>query len=103
MSYDLGLRNLGKSVAEYFAGIGLMRLGLEQAGWKVVWANDIDPTKQAMYLAHFGNNDEEFALGDVHALDANAIPSTALATASFPCNDLSLAGARRGMIFAMFV
>ncbi|MGB7793599.1 MAG: DNA (cytosine-5-)-methyltransferase [Terrimicrobiaceae bacterium] len=97
MSYDLGLWNLGRSVAEYFAGIGLMRLGLEQAGWKVVWANDIDPTKQAMYLGHFGYREEEFALGDVHALDADAIPSTALATASFPCNDLSLAGARRGL------
>lgn len=31
-----------KNVAEFFAGIGLMRLGLEQAGWRVVWANDID-------------------------------------------------------------
>ncbi|MEO0969172.1 MAG: hypothetical protein AAFX80_12800 [Cyanobacteria bacterium J06639_18] len=26
--------------AEYFAGIGLVRLGLEQAGWRVLFAND---------------------------------------------------------------
>jgi DNA (cytosine-5)-methyltransferase 1 len=31
-----------KTVAEFFAGIGLMRMGLEQAGWQTVYANDID-------------------------------------------------------------
>ena len=33
---------LPKTVAEFFAGIGLMRMGLEKAGWKTVFANDID-------------------------------------------------------------
>ncbi len=32
-----------KTVAEFFAGIGLMRMGLERAGWNTVFANDIDP------------------------------------------------------------
>lgn len=32
---------LQKTVAEFFAGIGLMRLGLEREGWSVVFANDI--------------------------------------------------------------
>ena len=27
---------------EFFAGIGLMRLGLESGNWQVVFANDID-------------------------------------------------------------
>jgi DNA (cytosine-5)-methyltransferase 1 len=49
-----------------------------------------------MYCDHFGNSGE-FALGDVHKLNADDIPDIALATASFPCNDLSLAGARRGL------
>ena len=31
--------------AEFFAGIGLVRLALEQQGWEVVFANDIDPDK----------------------------------------------------------
>ena len=35
--------------AEFFAGIGLVRLGLEQSGWQVVFANDIDPDKAEMY------------------------------------------------------
>lgn len=86
-----------KTVAEFFAGIGLMRLGLEQAGWDVVWANDIDEDKMRMYRGHFTDDVAHFHLGDVHELTSYEIPSVALATASFPCNDLSLAGARRGL------
>ena len=84
------------TVAEYFAGIGLMRLGLDQSGWRTVFANDIDEKKHEMYCHHFGTS-PEFVLGDIHTLDQASIPSTVLATASFPCNDLSLAGARKGL------
>lgn len=89
-----------KTCAEFFAGIGLMRLGLERQGWRITFANDIDERKRAMYLAHFGaavESEETFALADVHALPVAAAPSVTLATASFPCNDLSLAGARQGL------
>jgi DNA (cytosine-5)-methyltransferase 1 len=85
-----------KNFAEFFAGIGLMRIGLERAGWKIAFANDIDEDKWRMYRDHFGDTGE-FALGDVHQLDAGTVPEVALATASFPCNDLSLAGARKGL------
>jgi DNA (cytosine-5)-methyltransferase 1 len=84
-----------RTVAEFFAGIGLMRMGLEQAGWVIKWANDIDEDKMNMYNGHFTNDKARFILDDVHALSADDIPTVALATASFPCNDLSLAGARR--------
>lgn len=89
-----------RDCAEFFAGIGLMRLGLERQGWRVTFANDIDERKRAMYHAHFGDAlgaESHFALGDVHTLPAERIPSVTLATASFPCNDLSLAGAREGL------
>ncbi len=89
-----------RDCAEFFAGIGLMRLGLERQGWRTVFANDIDERKRDMYHAHFGDAlgpESHFALGDVHALPAERIPSVTLATASFPCNDLSLAGAREGL------
>ena len=36
-------------IAEFFAGIGLVRQGLEMSGWKCVFANDIDPKKLEMY------------------------------------------------------
>src|SRR5947207_3379197 len=83
-----------KTFAEFFAGIGLMRCALEKHGWTAAYANDIDPRKQEMYRAHFGT---EFDLRDIHDISPRSIPSVALATASFPCNDLSLAGSRAGL------
>jgi DNA (cytosine-5)-methyltransferase 1 len=81
--------------AEFFAGIGLVRLALERQNWQVVFANDIDPNKLEMYEANFGR--DHFNLGDIHKLDAAEIPPCDLFTASFPCNDLSIAGAWAGL------
>ena len=86
-----------KTFAEYFAGIGLMRMGLQRAGWRVAFANDIDADKEAMYRGHFTDADDHFVSGDIHDLQVDQIPITSLATASFPCNDLSLAGGRSGL------
>jgi DNA (cytosine-5)-methyltransferase 1 len=91
------IRNPGKKFAEYFAGIGLMRLGLEREGWKVAFANDIDPQKEQMYRANFPDADRHFMPGDINGLSTSDIPTVSLATASFPCNDLSLAGSREGL------
>lgn len=81
--------------AEFFAGIGLMRLGLERSGWECAFANDIDPKKGEMYRAQFP--EDHFVLGDIRDLDPGALPRVELATASFPCTDLSLAGGRAGL------
>ncbi|RIK82736.1 MAG: hypothetical protein DCC68_05730 [Planctomycetota bacterium] len=81
--------------AEFFAGIGLVRLGLERQGWSVVFANDLDPQKKRMYEANFG--DEHWNPKDVHTLEPDEVPDCDLFTASFPCNDLSIAGAWRGL------
>jgi DNA (cytosine-5)-methyltransferase 1 len=86
-----------KTCAEFFAGIGLMRAGLEKQGWSVSFANDLDPQKMKMYREHFADAENHFLLDDIHNLDARDIKPVTLATASFPCNDLSLAGARNGL------
>jgi len=86
-----------KTFAEFFAGIGLMRMGLEREGWTISFANDIAADKYEMYSEHFRGAKSHFVLDDIHKLSAEAIPTVALATASFPCNDLSLAGMRRGL------
>jgi DNA (cytosine-5)-methyltransferase 1 len=86
-----------RTVAEFFAGIGLMRIGLEKQGWTVAFANDIDPQKYTIYKNHFQDEPEHFLLEDVHKINGDFIPNVTLATASFPCTDLSLAGARQGL------
>ncbi|HEV2404317.1 MAG TPA: DNA (cytosine-5-)-methyltransferase, partial [Ktedonobacterales bacterium] len=85
------------TVAEFFAGIGLMRAGLEPAGWRVTFANDIDSSKFAMYRSRFPDADQHYVVGDIHRLDVSLLPPVTLYTASFPCTDLSLAGGRRGV------
>lgn len=84
-----------RTFAEFFAGIGLVRLALERQGWTVAYANDLDPKKKEMYDTNF--QDSHLHLQDVHSVDPDSVPSVSLATASFPCNDLSLAGARAGL------
>ncbi len=86
-----------KRAAEFFAGIGLMRMGLDEEGWTTVWANDLDEKKWEMYRDNFTDGACEFVLDDVHKVDGKDIPDIDLATASFPCNDLSLAGSRHGL------
>lgn len=86
-----------RTFAEFFAGIGLVRMGLERAGWSVAFANDISQQKREMYEAHFGPANGHFSTADIHHLSPDDVPTVTLATASFPCTDLSIAGGRRGL------
>jgi DNA (cytosine-5)-methyltransferase 1 len=89
----------GKTFCEFFAGIGLVREALRASGWSCVYANDIDPRKRSLYEARFGRSDH-FHEEDVWRTEevAGRIPGRpSLATASFPCVDLSLAGHYRGL------
>ena len=80
---------------DFFAGAGLVALGLGPE-WECIWANDIDETKYKVYAANFGN--AHFLRGDVADIDSTQLPTPAdMAWASFPCQDLSLAGWRRGI------
>ncbi|WP_240958087.1 DNA cytosine methyltransferase [Streptomyces barkulensis] len=91
------------AVAEFFAGIGLARLGLEQAGFKVTWANDMAADKKAMYSGHFGaEGSAHYLLEDIKVVAQDIVAAgvprdLGLAWSSFPCTDLSLAGGRRGL------
>ncbi len=88
-----------KTFCEFFAGIGLVGEGLRSSGWNCVYANDIDPRKRQLYESLNGPS-PRYHLADVKntAEVIARIPSRpALATASFPCVDLSLAGHYRGL------
>jgi DNA (cytosine-5)-methyltransferase 1 len=78
------------SFYEFFAGGGMVRAGLGK-GWECLFANDFDEKKGASYAANWGGG--RLKIEDVGLLTAEHLPQTAdLAWASFPCQDLSLAG-----------
>lgn len=80
---------------EFFAGGGMARAGLGE-GWTCTFANDFSPAKASAYRANWG--DQHFSLGDIAKVSVEQLPGCAsLAWASFPCQDLSLAGAYAGL------
>jgi DNA (cytosine-5)-methyltransferase 1 len=88
-----------KAYCEFFAGIGLVGEGLRPSGWACVYANDINPQKRELYEARNGPS-PHYHLGDVkdaHEVVKRIPGRPALATASFPCVDLSVAGHYRGL------
>lgn len=82
-------------VAEFFAGIGLARIGLERSGAEVVWANDFDADKAALYAGQFGS--DHMVEGSIEDVNGDSLPDVDLAWSSFPCTDLSVAGNRKGL------
>ncbi len=86
------------TIAEYFAGIGLVRMGLQPFGWQVVFANDISEKKYEMYKTFFPDAEAHYMIKDIFDIEPANVPPATLATCSFPCIDLSLAGNMSGMI-----
>jgi DNA (cytosine-5)-methyltransferase 1 len=84
----------GKVACEFFAGMGLVREALVREGWRVAYANDIDPLKARLYEAMTG---ETLDQRDIHDVQVGDLPRADLWTASFPCTDLSLAGKGAGI------
>lgn len=81
---------------DLFSGIGGFALGLKQAGieFEEHWFSEIDKNAINIYKKHFPNAKE---LGDVRAIrDFSGIKADII-TFGFPCQDLSVAGKRRGL------
>ena len=83
------------SYFEFFCGGGMARAGLGPE-WECRLANDIDPLKTAVYSNFWGG--ERVVTADVGTLRSEDFRGVAdLAWASFPCQDLSLAGNGAGI------
>ena len=79
---------------EFFAGSGLVAYAL-RANFQAVWANDICKKKAAVYAANHGARN--FHLGSISDINGADLPEAVLSWASFPCQDLSLAGLTAGI------
>ena len=81
---------------EFFAGGGMARIGLG-SGWSCRFANDIDKTKARAYKRYFKDSDD-LVVDDIANVAVSDLPDRVdLAWASFPCQDLSLAGNGAGL------
>jgi len=81
---------------EFFAGGGLARTGLGRH-WECLFANDIDQKKAEVYRRNFPDS-RSLLVDDVNKVTTDRLPGHALlAWASFPCQDLSLAGNGKGL------
>lgn len=73
---------------DLFAGIGGLRLGLEDAGGKCVFSSEWDKHSQKTYSTWFG----EVPHGDIRKVELKDIPDHDVLAAGFPCQPFSLAG-----------
>ena len=79
---------------DLFAGVGMARMGMEQAGFKCVYTCEFDKHKRKEYEIIHGNIPEGCDIRDVRAAD---IPRSDVWFFGAPCQDFSLAGLRKGL------
>ena len=82
-------------VVSFFAGCGGLDLGFEQAGFRVVWANEFEPHCRATYIRNHPYT--EFVLGDICKIDPHSIPDCDGFIGGPPCQSWSVAGRRKGL------
>ncbi len=81
-------------VASLFSGIGGIDLGFQQAGFNIVWANEIDKEACVTYR----NNLDASILSecDIKTINPHIIPDFDILVAGFPCQSFSIAGRKLG-------
>ena len=81
------------TVGSVFSGVGGFDLGLERAGWRVVWQVENNPVRQKILRRHWPDVDLR---GDIET-DTGGLSRVDLMCGGFPCQDLSVAGRREGL------
>ncbi len=79
---------------DFFAGSGLVTEAVREA-CRVVWANDICPRKAAIYRRNHGAT--ALRVDAIEKVSGRQLPTAEIGWASFPCQDLSLAGNLQGL------
>lgn len=78
---------------DLFAGIGGVRLGLQNAGFDVIFSNDNDSYCKMTFEKYFNDGLDN---RDIRDIDLNEIPDHDLLAAGFPCQPFSQAGHQKG-------
>lgn len=81
-------------VGSLFAGIGGIDLGFHQAGFEIVWANELDKDACKTYRLNFP--DTKLFECDIRKLDVSLLSKVDIITAGFPCQPFSICGNQKG-------
>ena len=81
-------------VGSLFSGIGGIDLGFQQAGFNIVWANELDKDAATTYRHNFGN--KCLVEKDICKVKAKEIPDFDILVAGFPCQPFSIMGRQKG-------
>jgi DNA (cytosine-5)-methyltransferase 1 len=82
------------TVGELFAGVAGFGLGFEQAGARVLWQVEQDVKARAVLSARFPAVAQ---FDDVRTVGAHNLEPVDVLCGGFPCQDVSVAGARKGL------
>ncbi len=81
--------------ASFFAGVGGIDKGFENAGFETIYANEFDKNAAITYKANYPN--VQLDVSDICSLDEKKdIPDFDIMLAGFPCQAFSIAGYRQG-------
>jgi DNA (cytosine-5)-methyltransferase 1 len=81
------------TVGGLFAGIGGIELGFKKAGFKILWANEVDKNACKTYRA---NHSHKLFEKDLKELKTSEVEKIDILTGGFPCQAFSVAGLRKG-------
>lgn len=75
-----------------FCGAGGLDLGFDRAGFRTVWANDVDADA---CKTHQNWSEAEIVCGNIAEVDIDQIPDSDIILGGFPCQGFSLSGPRK--------
>ena len=84
----------GFKTIDLFAGVGGIRIGFENAGFKTVFSNDFEPKCKETYDLNFKNS--KLVVEDIRKIGVDDLPSFDFLLGGFPCQPFSIAGYRQG-------
>ena len=82
------------NVVSLFSGIGGLDQGFIDAGYNIIWANEID--KYAAHTYEMNNKEGIMHLGDINQIPLDCIPQHDVLIGGFPCQPFSMMGEQKG-------
>lgn len=90
-----------KNFIDLFAGCGGLSLGMENAGFQVIFASDIDPICSQTYMSNRSLKEDQMFVGDISDLNrkymkfSNKFNDISLVCGGPPCQGFSMANRQR--------